>query len=210
MYRLSICLPCNGRPKRTERILEQIKNQDLNGWELFAIGDKCSYFQNLIDNGYLENYKKEVELKGNKVIYTNLNNHYGAYGYHIRNIVKKEATSPYLIYVDNDDCILDNHFSNYISEIENTNYDLVYFNSFVEPLNDFRISNLSIGNIGHSEIIVRREFILGVQDHLPQYEHDWIFINNIIKNNAKVKKANTSEYTYIVKSIYAIRENGID
>jgi len=208
--KLSVCLPCNGRPKRTIRILEQIKQQTLNGWELFVIGDNCSYFQSLIDSGYLEEYRSQIEINGNKVNYENLNTHYGGYGYHIRNLVKRQASSPYLIYVDNDDCILPNHFHNYYSEIQGTDYDLVYFNSFVEPLNDIRISNLSIGNIGHSEIIVRVDFIRGIQDHIPEYEHDWIFINNIIKNKAKVNKAKINEATYIVKSIYAIREVGID
>ncbi len=208
--RLSICLPCNGRPKRTLRILEQIKNQNINGWELFVIGDKCSYFQELIDNGYLNNYKLEQEQRGNKVIFHNLDTHYGGYGYHIRNIVKRQANGKYLIYIDNDDCILENHFQNYLLEIERTDFDLVYFNSYVEPLNDVRQSSLSIGNIGHSEIIVRTEFIKNVQDHIPEYEHDWVFINNIIKNNAKIKKAENKEATYIVKSIFAIREQNID
>jgi hypothetical protein len=208
--RLSICLPCNGRPKRTLRILEQIKNQNINGWELFVIGDKCSYFQQLIDNGYLNNYKLEQEQRGNKVIFHNLDTHYGGYGYHIRNIVKHQANGKYLIYIDNDDCILENHFQNYLLEIERTDFDLVYFNSYVEPLNDVRQSSLSIGNIGHSEIIVRTEFLKNVQDHIPEYEHDWVFINNIIKNNAKIKKAENKEATYIVKSIFAIREQNID
>ncbi len=208
--KLSVCLPCNGRPKRTIRILEQIKQQTLQGWELFVIGDNCSYFQNIIGSGYLEEYRKEAEINGNKVIYANLDIHYGGYGYHIRNLVKRQANSPYLIYIDNDDCILPNHFENYLSEIEGTDYDLVYFNSYVEPLNDIRISNLSIGNIGHSEIIVRLDFIKEIPDHVPEYEHDWVFINNIIKNKAKVSKAKINEATYIVKSIYAIRETGID
>jgi glycosyltransferase involved in cell wall biosynthesis len=208
-YRLSVCLPCNGRPKRTLRILEQIKNQTINNWELFIIGDCCSYFQELIKIGYLEKFKKEIELNKNNVIYTNLDRNYGGYGYHIRNIVKREATSPYLIYIDNDDCIKPNHFENYLSEIEGTDYDFVYFNSFVEPLNSVRTSNLSAGNIGHSEIIVNLDFLRKMPDHIPDYEHDWVLINNFLKHNPKYKKSD-NPYSYIVKSIYAIRESVID
>jgi hypothetical protein len=210
MYSLSICLPCNGRPERTLRILDQIKKQTINNWELFAIGDCCSFFQTFIDNGYLEAFKKDVESKGNKVIYQNLDRNYGGYGYYIRNHVKNVATGKYLIYVDNDDFILENHFSNYLSEIENTDYDMVYFDSYVEPLNEFRITELNIGKIGHSEIILKTSFLRNIKDHTPDYEHDWVLINNIIKAGAKIKKIEKKEITYIVKSIYAIRESGID
>jgi hypothetical protein len=210
MFDLSICLPCNGRPERTLRILEQIKKQNINKWELFAIGDCCSFFQTFIDNGYLEQYKLDIESKGNKFIYQNLDRNYGGYGYFIRNKVKNEATGKYLIYIDNDDYILENHFNNYLSEIKDTDLDMVYFDSYVEPLNEFRISELSIGKIGHSEIIVKTSFLQKMPDHIPDYEHDWVLINNIIKNNAKIKKTERSEVTYIVKSIYAIREKNID
>jgi hypothetical protein len=210
MYKLSVCLPCNGRPQRTLRILEQIRNQDINGWELFVIGDRCSYFQELIDSGYFEEFKKDLELKGNKIIFENLPQHYGGYGYFIRNKVKIEATGKYIIYVDNDDCITENHFSNYLEGIEGTDLDLVYFDSFVDPLDSVRYSSLSSGNIGHSEIIVRLDFIRGLPDHSPEYEHDWAFVHNIIKYNGKISKSNNNKITYIVKSIFAKREQSID
>jgi hypothetical protein len=124
--------------------------------------------------------------------------------------VKRDATGKYLIYVDNDDCISENHFSQYLGDIDGTDYDLVYFDSYVEPLNTIRNSSLSCGNIGHSEIIVRLDFIRGIPDHIAEYEHDWVFINNIIRNKGNIAKSNKKETTYTVKSIYAKREIGID
>ena len=71
MYKLSLCVPCYERPKRTIRALESVLAQDMNRWEAFFIGDGCHKFSKMCDEGVFEEYIKMAEEKGNKLIVKN-------------------------------------------------------------------------------------------------------------------------------------------
>ena len=61
--RITVSMPCFGRPARTKRSIECIINQDINNWEAFIMGDRCPHFQQLIDSGYLEEVKQAQAKK---------------------------------------------------------------------------------------------------------------------------------------------------
>lgn len=198
-YKVTISMPCWGRPERTKRSIECILAQDTSGWEAIIIGDHCPHFQKLIDSGYI--YEKQVEAmnKGSKIIAFNADTHGGGCGYKQTNFAIHNASGKYLIFYANDDVILPNHFSNYL-EIESTDFDYMYFNSLVVPINEVRISSLAPGRVGHSEIIVKTELARKARPHINKYGHDWEFIYDISRLG-KGQKSKSNFTTYHVRSV---------
>lgn len=199
-----------GRPQRTVRAIESILKQTINGWEAYITGDGCPQFFDLISSHYFEDLKKQAVLNGNILHISNLDPHKGGFGYQVINTNRMRALGKYFVFVDNDDVILPNHFENYLSGIEGTDNDLVFFDSFIEPDNRIRISKLEEGHIGHSEIIVKTDCLRYLKPHVPQYGHDWYFIREMIERGFKCAKAEGKPQTYIVKGTPAKREQGID
>jgi glycosyltransferase involved in cell wall biosynthesis len=197
MPRITVSLPCYERPYGTKKSIEAIRNQTINNWEAFIMGDACPDFQKLIDSGYLEDVKNEEEKRGNIVHYFNSENRCAVYGYKLTNYAIQNATGNYFVFYANDDLILPNHFEHYLSEIENTEYDAIYYNSFSVDLQAVRDTKFVLSCIGHCDIIVKTDTAKLVAEHEPNGYHDWTFIANISKLG-KVKKAESNDYTYII------------
>lgn len=195
--RITVSMPCLGRPLRTIRSIECIINQDINNWEAFIMGDACPDFQKLIDSGYLEEIKQDQLKKGNTIHYFNASERKSGWGHSLTNHAIKNATGKYFIFFDNDDIILPNHFSNYLSEIEDTDYALVYYNSHLAPLFSDRETELAPSAIGHCDVIVETKTAQSVAPHNDTYAHDFDFITEICNNN-KYKKSDTKLATYHV------------
>jgi glycosyltransferase involved in cell wall biosynthesis len=197
--RITVSIACYGRPERTKRSIQCILDQDINGWEAFIMGDCCPDFQKLIDNGYLQSIKEEQEKKGNIIHFFNAKENGGGCGYKLINYAIQNATGKYFIFYANDDIILSNHFSNYL-EIENTNLDYMFFDSFVDPIDKVRVSRLVNCEIGHSEIILTTELAKQLPEHLPIYGHDWEFINAMSKQG-KGEKSKSNALSYRVMHV---------
>tara|TARA_R110000868_G_scaffold14426_4_gene67246 strand:+ start:42371 stop:43009 length:639 start_codon:yes stop_codon:yes gene_type:complete len=195
--RITISIACYGRPERTKRSIQCILDQDINGWEAFIMGDACPDFQKLIDSGYLQYIKEEQEKKGNIIHYFNAEVNGGGCGYKLINYAIEHATGKYLVFFANDDIILSNHFRHYLAEIENTEYDLVYYKSTLVPVNSDRETIIQIGCIGHCDVIIKTELAKKIEPHTEKYTHDWDFIHQIalLKN---YKKASSKQATYRV------------
>lgn len=212
MNKLTLIVPCFQRPQRTLRALECVMAQDMDGWDAYFVGDKCPDFQKLIDDGAFNKYIEDSKTKGNKLCAFNMPFHYGFWGYQIRNTVIKLATSQYIIFLDNDDMIKPSHFRNYYDAIKDTDYDFVYMNTFIEPIEPngkIRDAQLEKGKIGHHEIIVKTELLQKIPQQTKEYEHDWTMINNMVKSGAKYCKKEV-EPTYIVKGLGDLRADVID
>ncbi len=207
--RLSLSMPSYGRPQRTIRAINCIANQNINGWEAFVIGDGCPVMQDFIDSDYFEDIIEMCSYNGNDLIINNNPVNQGGHGFAITNRNIEEAEGKYFVFFANDDIILPNHFENYLSQIEGTDLDFVYFNSQVKPINSIRFSRLEYGMIGHSELIVRTEFLRQMPMHNEHYGHDWALIQSMMQNG-KHKKAEDCPPTYLVMSLSDRREQGID
>ena len=207
--RLTLSMPCYGRPQRTIRAIECIANQNINDWEALVIGDGCSVMKDYLYSGYFNDIRIECAKRGNDFIIDNNPVNQGGHGFAITNNNIKIAQGKYFVFFANDDIILPNHFENYLSQIEGTDLDFVYFNSIVKPINSLRVSQLQYGTIGHSELIVRTEFLRQMPTHNEHYGHDWQLIENMTKLG-KHKKADNCPPTYYVMSLSDNREQGID
>jgi glycosyltransferase involved in cell wall biosynthesis len=120
------------------------------------------------------------------------------------------ATGDYIIFYDNDDLLLPNHFSSYYKFMkQHPSVGLGYFNSFIEPTGKIRNAVLANSQIGHSEIIVKTELAKKFYNVDRWYGHDWEFINTLLKNKVKSSKS-FNKYSYIVKGVGRQREKNID
>jgi len=214
-FRLTLCCPCWRKPQRTLRAINSVLDQDTNGWEALFIGDSCPDFQSFIDDGTFSRLSEKALDRGNEIHFINLAEHKGFWGYDARNFSIGLARGKYIVFLDNDDVLRAGHFRSYLSEIEGTDADMVHFNSYIEPLDAIRDSELSYGMIGHSEIIVRKESLQGFFQK-PEYGHDWSMVSHLIRSGCKIRKSK-NEPTYVVKAIGGdnpnrerLSESGID
>lgn len=186
--KITISLPCYGRPERTNRAIQCILDQNINGWEAFIMGDGCPHFQKLIDNGYLESIKQSEYKKGNLIHYFNNQINTGGYGYVLTNLAIDNANGKFIVFYANDDIILPNHLENYL-EISNCHnfINYMYFDSWVDPIQQVRVAKLAPSEIGHSEIIIRTSFAKKLSKHDNHYGHDWNFIQEMISKGKGIK-----------------------
>lgn len=208
--RLAAIVPCYGRYERTKRLARQIAEQkNCNKDEFLAVfaGDNCPDFQRLIGEGFFEQLNERSSVT---LFAFNFTERYGGYGYKARNFAKKLHNIGHYIFIDNDDTIDSGHFSNYLSHIEGSDFDMVYFNSYVEPYKGLRYAHLEDGRIGHSEIIVRGDMYRQIPEQDAEYGHDWRMIKSILDAGAKVKFAYGSYPTYRVMGVPNMREQFID
>lgn len=208
--KITISIPCFGRPKRTRRMLDAVLAQTIDGWEALFIGDNCPVIQGIIDSGEYAYAQKRAAGRGNILIIENLDKNYGGYGYHITNQNIQRASGEYLIFGANDDLILPNHFEAYYNTIKVTPYDFMYFNTYVEPYGAIRNPRLECSQIGHSELIIKTDYAKKMPPHTADYGHDWTFIENLMAGGGSWAKADFNDPTYIVKSVPINREQGID
>jgi glycosyltransferase involved in cell wall biosynthesis len=207
--RITVCVPIFGRPARTYRLIECLAKQNIDNIEVFLIGDGCPIWENEI-KGWAKRLCEKQAKKGNRYVAMNLEKNYGGFGYHIRNMMKDLATAPYLCFIDNDDWVKPNHLQFYLSEIENTDLDFVYYNTYNHAIGLLRDARASMGLIGHSELCIRTEFFKTLPNQGPEYGHDWNMIEGMLLTTDKYKKAESRDWTYRVMSTPAKRETNID
>lgn len=207
--RLTLSMPCYGRPQRTIRAIESIANQTVNGWEAFVVGDGCPVMQDFINSEYFVGLIDQCSYNGNDLMICNNPINQGGHGFAITNNNIQIAQGKYFAFFANDDILLPNHFENYLGQIEGTDLDFVYFDSFVVPRNSIRVAQLQYGHIGHSELIVKTDFLKQMPKHNAEYGHDFELIKAMMQNG-KNAKAFGCPPTYHVMSLPDNTEKGID
>lgn len=183
MIKVTVSMPCYGRPERTKRAILSIVNQDFKGWEAIIQGDGCPHFQELINSGWLEEQKLVAECTGDNLLYyANTTENKGGCGYALTNAAIKGASGKYLVFMANDDLILPDHLSTYYNAIELAQKDFLYLDTWLHPHQQTRVPHLAPSMIGHSEIIVKTELAKKAPPHTNKYGHDWDFIEYISKH----------------------------
>lgn len=187
--RVTISMPCYGRPARTRRAINCILNQTMPDWEAFIIGDHCPYFLDIYREGLLQD---------DRIIAFNADKNHGGCGYWATNHAIHHATGDYFLFFANDDCISPVHMQTYLEEIEGTKYDFVYFDYLT--FGKLMETKLKYARIGHSALIIRTDFLKQMPFHSSKYGHDFDLIKNMVKAGAVYKKANRIIPTYYVMS----------
>lgn len=202
-------MPSFERPQRTQRAIECIINQNFEHFEAYVAGDNCAVIQEIINSGKAAEYIDIAKKKNIKLSIFNMPFHYGGYGYQARNTCVRLSYGKYVIFMDNDDIIEPNHVKNYYEAICDTENDMMFFNTWIEPLQKIRDTKLERGMIGHSEIIVKKSLISSVKPETSEYEHDWEIIKSMIDTGAKIEKGNI-EPSYKIMGVGILREKEID
>lgn len=198
--RITISIPCFGRPQRTRRSIIQLKAQTVKQWEAFIIGDCCPVFEEIKKQGWLDD---------KRIISFNWDTNHGGSGFYSTNYSIQMATGKYFILFSNDDSIEPNHMESYLEEIEGTNYDFVYFNDM--RMGHFNKAKLKYGGVGDNSIIFKTEFLKKLPPRNGDYGHDWITIKTAIDAGAKYKKSKNKP-TYHIMSTSTQRQDldGLD
>lgn len=189
-------MPVYGRPQRTRRAIRYVLNQSFQNWEAFIIGDGPDQVPT-------------AELTDKRIRSFNLSHNKGGFGYWITNYSIHFALGEYFMFMANDDRILPNHFENYLSEIEGTDYDFVYFDYLC--MNHFTKTKLRFGHVGDNAVIIRTDFLKRMPLRSPEYGHDFKLIRDMMKAGAKYKKSDNLP-TYQIMSHAGWREDldGLD
>lgn len=209
--KLSIVLPCFGRPERTRRSLECVLKQDMADWELFFIGDGCPDFEKLISSDWFAEKINSLDPR-NEIIYFNLEKNVGGFGHAIVNYAIEHSSGDYFLFYANDDIIFPHHFSNYYNNIVKEQKDFMYFNSLVilhDTVFTKRNAQLTCGSCGHSELIIKTSLLKQAPKHDPIYGHDFTLIQNLMSMTDNYSKSE-SEPTYVVMGTPFFREKTID
>lgn len=207
--KVTISMPCFGRPQRTIRAINGVLNQGYNDWEALIIGDGCPDFKKIMDERGVE-FQDRAISQGCHLAMNNLEKNYGGHGYHIQNLNIPAAAGQYFVFTANDDILAPDHLEHYLSEIDGTDYDFVYYQCRLPGNQGNRNPELRYGGIGHSELIIRTEFLKGMPAHSAEYGHDWHLVDAMMKAGAKHKKAVSTKATYYIMGTPACREEGID
>ena len=165
--------------------------------------------QNFLDINFFDEMIADCKARGNDLIITNNKQNQGGHGYAIINENIRIAKGKYFAFFANDDILLPNHFENYLSGIENTDLDFAYFDSYVAPRRANRVAQLQYGMIGHSELIIKTDFLRQMPIHNEHYGHDWALISEMARLG-KHQKAQGFPPTYHVMSLSDNREEGLD
>lgn len=208
---ITVSLPCYKKPERTKRAIQSVIDQTINGMEVFVTGDCCPFFDESFNNWFAEAIAVK-EAQGNEFYLDNLQKNEGGWGYDIRNWHIKAATGKYFVFMGNDDIIKPDHLKIIVERFElSPQNDFMYFDTWVEPYNAPRNTWLKESQIGHSELIVKTEFLKTMPPHEPVYGHDWKIVQNMMSATEKHGKiTHIGGQYYIVKSVPGIEEVGID
>src|SRR4051812_48086508 len=97
--KLTLSMPCYGRPMRTKRAIECILRQQTTfNWEAFISGDGCPVINEMADSGYIKEVAAKAERNGNRMYFTNTPINFGGCGYVQTNANINKAHGEYLIF----------------------------------------------------------------------------------------------------------------
>jgi hypothetical protein len=206
---ITISLPCYQRPERTKRAILSVVNQNFKGMEVFITGDCCPFFDESFSK-WVEEVTKEKTDQGNDFYLDNLNEHSGGWGYKLRNLHINMAEGKYFMFMGSDDIIKPNHIGSIVEKMDISGNDFMYFDTWVEPYNCPRNAQLKENMIGHSELIIKTEFLKKIPPHDPVYGHDWKLVQDMMLRTNNYHKMSGVQQNYIVKSVPGKVEQGID
>jgi hypothetical protein len=196
-------LRCYGRPRRTERMLRCIQEQDFTGRiELLMMGDACPVFRQIEHSAWFASWANEFRSKGHSLFALNQAIHGGHWGYRLSNFGIKLAKGRYTIFLDNDDQILPEHVRFYYESIAAYPLDFVYNPTLVHNGGNVwqRTPELRHGGIGHQELIIRSEFLKTMPPELPTYDHDWRLVENMLAAGARHQAGRPQFVTHYIMS----------
>lgn len=174
----------NNREERFKLAVTSFLNRKYDNCELIIISDGCDIAENIckkfsLSNGIVfEKIDKQPLFSGN-----------------VRAKGVEMATGDVICYLDSDDLLGENHLTTIANAFTDEKLDWVYYNDMVyqptKPIS--RNVELVLGSVGTSAIAHRKDCI-ATWKGCDNYNHDWLFIQQLIKHNPNYKKIYGAEY----------------
>lgn len=209
---ITIVLRSYGRPFRTQRMLECLNKQTINNIELIFFGDECKTFDAIVKSDWFDNWKADFKRKGNELFF--MNNAIGGrdWGAKITNQAIQIARGHYFCFADNDDMLKPEHMEYYYKSIIREKADFVYNPVLVNGPDGMwrRVLDLHPGAVGHSELVIKTEFLKKMPKHQPVYGQDWILVENMMSATDKYLKGDPAFPTYCIMSTEKYPEPGME
>ena len=207
-YKITVALPCWGRPFWAKVQIYSITHQTMDGWEAFIIGDGCPLFEKFIlkDRDILT-WIEESRDRGNRIVFEN-QRHLGGFGYGVMNRAREECNSEYFIFANDDDFLYPSHFENYYQSIVGRDLDLV-LKTTILPNREIRIPEARHGGVGHSEMLVRSSFLKKAIPHNDNYNSDWQVLFSLLSQEPRWYIDGSGDATYWVRYIHGEDWDGL-
>lgn len=173
-------------------------------YEAFIIGDCCPYFEQYRHTSEFLDKLRIAKDAGSRILAANFPVNFGHCGYAITNYAIRHARGKYFMFYANDDVISPDHLDNYLSHIEGTDLDFMYFDGSVRG--ERKEYQLKYGYIGHDSLIIRTEFLKQMPPHGKKYGHDFQLIKHMMQATKRYSKAPPgTPATYHIMTNYSNR-----
>lgn len=203
MGKISIIVPIYKVEKYLDRCIESIVNQTYKNIEIILVDDGSpDNCPQMCDEWAKKDERIKVVHKQNGGVST------------ARNAGLDIATGEYIQFVDSDDFLELNACEILISNMKNTNADLVVANfkniggeARIKQINDFvtrdqsdaMVKLISCGSFGYLHAkLFRKELIKSYFICELKYHEDFIFVSEYIKNCTTISYLNTTIYNYVL------------
>jgi hypothetical protein len=154
----------------------------------------------MVDSGEAKAYQSRAEEQGSILHIWNQTPHQGGWGQHIIDLAIDRSQGKFFLFLANDDIIDADHFEHYLKDMEHSPFDMVCYKTRV--LEKFtRYPQLKVCHIGHSEIIIKNEFLKRMPKVGASGTHDWSLIEQIILHHGKIKMSLSERTTYHVRQL---------
>lgn len=200
---ISIIIPCYNVEKYIEKCLNSIKEQV----------DKLKYEIILVDDKSTDNTVRIIEkyIKKNKTNISFIKNEINKGAGYSRNKALKQAKFDYISFIDADDYLDDNFYSELLSIVENTNCDVVVCDiksiyedgspSIVVSGCEGKIDSLNLINTSFAASpcnkIIKKELLLKYPFPEGIMNEDIATIISILANSQKIEYTSQTRYNYI-------------
>ena len=166
------------------RAIKSLQQNTYQDWELQVISDGCDITEELV-----KEFANDSRIKCTKIPKQT------KWSGTVRNTGIKQATYPYVCYLDTDDMLDSDHLQIIVDNIKDN--DWIWFNDlrydtrkekFVENYCDIN----KLGRCGTSNLAHKKEIALWLEK--GDYGHDWQFIKELKKASKKYAKVETPSY----------------
>jgi len=190
-YKATIIVNTYKRLKSLKRLLYQLEHQDcMYPYQVHVLCDGDPETAAWLESD-------EAKLPSNFVV-TMFDDNRGGWGYRGTNWAIASSRSDYIMWCDDDDEVRPNHVENYIQAmLEDPSYDLVLVPTKLST-GSVRVPRLKINKVGHSESVIKTEWLQQTRPHASSSVHDFNCIEDLIRLGARYRVASDRKATYLV------------
>ncbi len=185
----------SNRKEKFRRAVDSFLEQKYPHKELIVVSDGCQDTIDIIEKEYSFYLHKEIHLVKLKK--------QPLFSGNVRHSGVHEAHGDIVCYLDSDDMFGANHLQTIVDNFERDNFDWCFYNDvlmYSKTMIVTRFVETILGSIGTSSIAHKRKLKKAEWKGCDKYNHDWLFIQKLIKNYPNSKRIYGCHY--IVRHVH--------